>query len=416
MAIDPLNLPGAAGLDFAEGDVRHLALGDEMSATSIGGSTRQLAERDNLIKDKLNEVVAVVNNKEQYVNLPTIRTILPPLAEEVIANHRIPPGFEARVLNAAVSGNPSGSGRLEIFYSTGFGASSGESLVSTLGEFTGETTFHGSGELIIKLTNIGSTSSEIVASIILTTRPIGEQFGAIIGAGTKGDPGDPGQKGDKGDKGDGGGSGPQGTPGMTWRGPWTTLNTYATNDGVSFSSGTLTSGYISTAPNTGTSPAILGGPWDLFSSGIQGPVGATGSGPGFASRTVNGTIFTHADYVSGAGQGSYQALTGGTYTIPFNEVVMRGGTDVTARGIAQSFTTRLADFRGTVTVLLPRIVDGAEVDYQEANTMHAITSHGSNVTQNVFVQRVSPRGFTINVPAAQPTKMSMMFHSMMPIV
>src|SRR5574343_153966 len=138
MAVKPITIPNAAGIDYADGDVRHFAPNDSFSVPAIATPTRQLAHRDNLIADKLNEVVEVVNNKEQYINLPTMLTALPPAASEVVTNFRVPPGFEARVLNCIVTSIPSGNGRLDIEHNSfSFGGTAGTNIVSTKNEFPG---------------------------------------------------------------------------------------------------------------------------------------------------------------------------------------------------------------------------------------------------------------------------------------
>jgi hypothetical protein len=413
MAIDPLNMPKAAGVDYSSGDVKHLAPGDELSSVSVGQSTRNLAERDNLLTEKVNQIVEVVNNKEQFVNLPTMKIILPPLTEEIITNYRIPSGFEARVLNAIVSSEPASIVKLEIFFNEGFGGSSGESLVSTLDEFTGETKFHGSGELIIKLTNIGSASAEAVASIVLTMRPTSEPFGSLIGAGTQGEQGDPGPKGDKGDKGGTGGVGPQGSPGMTWRGEHSLLTPYSINDGVSFALVDLTSAYIATAPNTGTLPNTVGGPWDLMASGVRGPSGDTFA-PEFVSRTIPGTLVTTGDYTPGVATGSYLSVGTGTFPMLFNEVIMRGGSVIPV-GIATAFHSRMMSFRGTATVVMPSIADGGAIDYDSDDTIVDIIPHEMTSNVGVLVTRLPPRAFLINVPGTVPAKISLSFQSTAPL-
>lgn len=417
MAIDPLQLPKAAGVDFAEGDVKHLALGDEMSAISIGNATRNLAERDNIVAGKVQEIIDVVNNKEQFVNLPTVRTILPPLSEEVITNYRIPPGFEARVLNAVVNSTPSATVKLEIFYSPGFGASTGDSLVSTLIEFTGETKFHGEGEFIIKLTNIGSVSAETVASIILTMRPIFEAFGSLIGAGTKGDEGEQGPKGDDGGVGGIGNTGPAGRPGMNWTGPWNALTSYLADDGVSYTSGAIVSSFIATSPHTGTAPNVPGAPWDVFASGAQGATGTAGPATPvtFLTRNVSGTLITSGSFVAGASDSFYQTVSAGTTSIAFVEAVVKSGSAIT-HGLSFLQLNRGLNFAGTVLMLLPQKTDGAEVDYSQSQTVLTASAAGSNTPVNVIVSRLSPKAFYVTVPSTTPQKISFALTSVMPVV
>lgn len=409
--IDPLNLPKAAGLDFAEGDVKHLAPGDEMSSTSIGQATRNLAERDNILSDKVNQVVDIVNNKEQFINLPTMKIILPPLTEEVITNYRIPPGFEARVLNAIVNSSPADIVKLEIFFSASFGAQSGESLVSTLGEFTGETKFHGNGEFIVKLTNIGSVSAETVASIIMTMRPVSEPFGSLVGAGAQGDPGPQGPKGDKGDRGLTGGPGAQGGSGINWRGAYSFFVQYATNDAVRFAEIGHSSAYIAVAPNIGTLPKPLGGPWDILAEGVTGASGSSFS-PSFIARSIFGTIVTAGDYTPGAATGSYLSVGTGTFPMTFNEFVMGGAPGIPS-GIASTFHTRLMTFRGTALVLIPGVTDGGAVDYGVNDTVANVASH--TPAMSVFVTKIPPRGFAVSVSGTVPANVSLSFQAVAPL-
>src|SRR4051812_40472560 len=152
MAIKPIDLPSAAGVNRGEGDVRHFSEGDSFSVPGVSGPTRELAERDNLIAQKLNETIQIVNNKEQFVPLPILRTTLPPNDNLVVTNYRIPAGFEARILNASIASSPlSADIQLNIFYATGFGNSTGESLVSTSDEITSGTSFKQNGEFIITI-------------------------------------------------------------------------------------------------------------------------------------------------------------------------------------------------------------------------------------------------------------------------
>ena len=88
MSIKPVSLPAGAGLDYGSGDVRHFGLGDAVNVPGLSNPTRNLAQRDNLLAEKVNEVVAVVNNREQFVPLPVIRTIVAPNDETIITNYK----------------------------------------------------------------------------------------------------------------------------------------------------------------------------------------------------------------------------------------------------------------------------------------------------------------------------------------
>src|SRR3546814_775251 len=190
MAVRPINWPSAAGLKYGEGDVRHFSEGDAVDVTGLANPTRQLANRDNELADKVNEIIAVVNNKEQFVPLPVLRTTLPPQDEAVITNYRIPLGFEARILNASVAATPvSPDVELNIFYAEGFGNSTGESIVSTSDEVTSGTSFFQDGEFIISMRNKGGTTLDVVASILLTMRPLGEEGTLLVGSVIRGEQG-----------------------------------------------------------------------------------------------------------------------------------------------------------------------------------------------------------------------------------
>lgn len=377
--IEPLSVPQAAGVDFSGLDVRHLAPGDGLTLQAITQATRHLAERDYQINQKLGEVITQVNNKEQLVNLPAIRTTLPPQASEIVTNYRIPSGYEARVLNAAVSSTPAVSVRLEILYASGtFGGSTGEELVSTTTEFTGETTFHGAGEFVVKLTNAGSTSAEVVASIVVTTRALADSSGAILGASAVGPQGDQGVQGDPGEQGEIGATGPQGPQGLVWKGPYAGGTTYFANDAVSHAiAGFGTWSFIATDDITGVTPQPTGTPWNVLVSGTsgtlgatgpQGPAGVDGTAPVFEFNQVDGTLYTQGDYVAGAAEGDYFSLAPGTHFVTMYEAVHKGGA-VSPVGVAHLSSHRQLSYRGTVSLRMPLTAYGAEIDYGVDNAV-----------------------------------------------
>lgn len=234
--VEPLSLPSAAGLDFGEGDVRHFSEGDAVNVPGLSNPTRQLANRDSLIADKVNELAGEVNNKEQIVPLQIPRMTLPPSSEEVVANFRIPPGYEARVLNAAISSTPVSSNiELDIQYSTGFGNVAGQAVVSTSAETAGGTVFFSAGEFIMSAKNIGSTTLDITASVMITVRPVASQQGALLPSVSVLPPGPPGPQGIQGRQGGIGPIGPIGSPGLLYRGDWVDVPapfTYNINDVV----------------------------------------------------------------------------------------------------------------------------------------------------------------------------------------
>lgn len=256
---------------------------------TVANTTRELAYRDVLLAAKLNELLAVVNNKEQLMNLPAVRTQLAPGESVVVTNNRIPPGYEARLLNATVASTPiMQQVLLEVLYNQNdFGQVTGTVVVaSTLTESGAGTSFYSTGEFVVRLTNIGTTTTEAVYSILMTVRPVSAQTGGIIGPGVVGQKGDKGDKGDPGLQGVPGAPGSPGIPGLTWRGAYAGTTSYAMNDAVSYDWNGTTGlvSYVNLVPSTGVPPPFpTYAPsfnWDLLSlaaRGAQGDIGATGS-------------------------------------------------------------------------------------------------------------------------------------------
>ena len=231
MAIDPVSLPTAAGINYGEGDVRHFSDGDHVGVPGLQGPTRQLAERDNLLADRLNEVIGVVNNRENFVAVPINRIIVPPSSEEIVSNYRIPAGYECRVFNATIFSYPASSSiELNIYYSAVVGSNTGEAAVTTTSEFYSGTKFYPEGEFIITAKNTGNATLDIGASVTLAMRPLDPAVVAAYQTSAPSVPGPPGPRGTKGDKGDAGGAGASGSPGLQWRGAWVDSTDYAVND------------------------------------------------------------------------------------------------------------------------------------------------------------------------------------------
>jgi hypothetical protein len=262
MAIEPISMPNSAAINFGENDVRHLTEGDALDVAGVSRPTRHLAQRDVALADKLNEVVEAVNNKDQFVPLPVLRTVLPPNSEEIIQNFRIPPGFECRVLNAIVTSLPaSSSAELDIYYTAySFGNSTGAQVVTTSTEYSGGTLFYANGEFVITLKNRGGATLELIASILLTMRPVGSTSSYLLASALVGEPGRPGQPGRKGDTGGSGGAGPAGTPGLVWMGDYSASTTYNDKAVVAYANSSWKSKHTS---NTGNTPAIGSIHWDL---------------------------------------------------------------------------------------------------------------------------------------------------------
>lgn len=328
MAIDTLNFPDAAPLLYQDGQVRHFSPEDGFGAEALQRPTRMLAARDNIIRDKLNEVVGVVNSREQYVNIPILSTVLPASGSEVVANFNIPAGFQARVINARVASSLTGQlGVVKVVYSSGtFGAQTGADILasatSAMTDAVMDTEFRASGELIVSLENQGTASARLSASVLVTLRPLGDIDGALveatIGSGIQGPPGPSGAQGPSGP------AGPTGTTsyGLRWRGAWvypatgssyfsgeSYVSTGLTRDVVTYTNSGNTSSWVcvdaslantNTAPSTGTGWAPLA----TSLAAITGPTGATGAtgaagapGLNFVGAWVTGTAYAVHDVV-----------------------------------------------------------------------------------------------------------------------
>lgn len=273
--IKPIDLPSAAGLAFGRGDVRHFSEDDAVDVPGLQNPTRHLAERDNLLALKMNEVVGVLNNREQFVPISLPRTTIPPGTEEVVTNFKIPVGFEARILNAAIGSVPASSALLlKIYYATGYGNTAGTELVSTTNVFSSGVAFYNDGEFIVAVRNSGSVSLDAAVSITATVRPIGSTAGLLVGSVIKGDKGNPGREGGKGGKGEPGPGG-AGTPGMIWSGAFNSANTYNAPQVVSHVVSGITSSYIAKIANPAPSVAPPDGTyWDVIALGSSGVSGA----------------------------------------------------------------------------------------------------------------------------------------------
>lgn len=254
--IPPVNLPDAAGYKYFGGDVLHQPPNSPIDWAGLQFTSRNLAARDNLLSEALNQVIAQVNNKEQLIPVNVPWTYLAPGDSVTTFSVRIPNGFEARVLNAAVDSSPvPNSCLLEVIYSANFGDLTGQAAVSTYTENSSATSFYPSGELAIKISNAGTQSISAVASVLITMQPVVDQAGALIGPGVIGEQGDPGQNGLDGADGGPGPVGPPGPPGINWRGVWSGLNNYAQNDAVYVNFGVLgIAAFIALVPNSNQQP------------------------------------------------------------------------------------------------------------------------------------------------------------------
>ncbi len=387
MAIEPIDLPSAAGLEFGQGDVRHFAQGDEVAVPSLANPTRHLAERDNQMAVKLNEIIEVVNNQEQFVPLPVIRTVLPPSDEIVVTNYRIPAGFESRVLNAAVSATPTSTDvELNVYYASTFGNNTGDNVVSVSNEFTGGVSFYQEGEFIVTLKNKGGVTLEAAASILLTLRPIGGEGSLLVASVIRGQEGVPGPTGPPGPPGTPG-TGGAGSPGMVWRSVWAASSGgYLFRDVVSHAfSGSMIAAYfckVSHAPSNSSNEPPNTSFWDVVVQPASGDAGPPGPASTFLTQFSNGTLRTAANYIPGSLDSTYTSSVYSTpstsYGFLFNEVAV---TNAGTSGMAIATAIHRTCFAGQGTYWFPTTANGAYADYQDPYINCIVASQGTTRVQ-----------------------------------
>jgi hypothetical protein len=447
MAIKPVNLPSGAGIDYGGGDVRHFSHGDAVNVPGLSNPTRHLAERDNVLASKVNEVIEAVNNREQFVPLPVVRTVVPPGEESVVVNYRVPKGFEARVLNAAIAAIPqSNSAQLYIYFNQGYGGSSGQAVVTCTpaAEFTGEVNFRTDGEYIVSLKNTGTEILEISASVLLTMRPLGAVGSLLVGSviqGPRGPAGVQGMPGSQGQPGVGG----AGTPGMVWQGAWVNGRSYSVNDVVSYSySGTYGAWICRTAhtssagvndPEHDTStwnPVALGITGPQGPQGAQGAPGPAGGEPQFLDLMVNGTLLTHANYVPGNYSADYTAGAvvnpNAVYMVSCREIAVTNAAG--NKGLYHLESAYKTCFKGSISLILPTAANGASIDYSP-NYIHlhvmaagTLVSYGTATNSSVtngtyakfFEQKQYTNGWGINVISPDPLPISIVLTGAQPVV
>lgn len=431
--IQPVSIPSAAGLSYGEGDVRHFSEGDGISVPGLANPTRHLAARDNLLAEKLNQTIAEVNNKEQIIPLPIYRMVMPPSSEEVVANHRIPSGYEARVLNAAISSTPNSSDiELSILWAEGFGNVSGTSLLTTSSESSGGTTFSPAGELVLTIKNKGSVTLDVVASVMVTMRPITDITGALLPAATVAPAGPQGAKGEKGEKGTSGSVGPAGSPGLNFKGLWAKTPypvVYAPNDVVTHdfdgtsqrSAFVCLLGHIANNVNV-PQPTLTPSPfWDfLAEAGSTGPTGSSGGAGAnvvFASKSVNGTITTGDSFVAPAApwntayQNGNVVAANTTYKVPLTEMTALNPTGTPA-GLASLVGSFQFSYYGKITLTLPSVTWNAAATNYIPDSIKLIASvHGTEANPSGNMSTVpwigpevtpTANGWDVNVRGTTP--------------
>lgn len=159
-------------------DVRHIGPEDGLASVAITNVTKALAENDSAIVDKVNELVAAIQDGEQLVTVPVARVLLPGLASAPLVNFRIPTGYQARVFNAAVSSVPVNKGVISVHHSPTFG-STGSSEGSTLAvetgtEFTAGSDFFVGGEFVISIENQNDKSVSAIGSVLVGLKRVNQ--------------------------------------------------------------------------------------------------------------------------------------------------------------------------------------------------------------------------------------------------
>lgn len=365
-----------------------------MDVPGMTNPTRNLAERDNLLAEKLNETIAVVNNQEQFVPLPIVRTNVPPGEEIVVTNYRIPAGFEARVLNAVISATPtSTSAEINVYYSSAYGGSTGTAVVTATpgSEFTGDVNFYQTGEFIVTLKNTGAATLELAASIMLTMRPLGAEGTLLVGSVIQGQQGPPGQRGGPGPQGIPG-TGGAGSPGMVWQGAWVNGAAYSPPDVVSYAySGTYGSwicrvAHIASAGvnDPQTSQTI----WNYVAFGVavagsEGPTGPAGGEAQFTSIIPTGYIVTAANYGTRPFTSEYTAgvISQPNTTYPISALEKGVYNSTGTVGMALLTAAYRTCFSGSISIILPSIATGGVVDYTTTDIALTAIVAGSYVSQ-----------------------------------
>lgn len=416
--INPVSMPAAGALPFGVNDVRHFSENDAVDVPGMQNPTRNLAQRDLVLAEKTNEVVSTVNNKEQFVPIPILHTSVPPTTTEVVNNFRIPPGFEARVLNASVASNPQSSNvTLSILFANGFGNTTGSIVVSTSGEATGGTQFYNNGEFIVTLANAGQSTLDCVGSITLTVRPIGSQSSLLVGSVIAGQTGPAGSTGPQGPQGPAGVGG-SGSPGMVYNGNWTVGATYnAPTAVVTYPLyGTLQSSYIALQTATASLGNAPPNPsfWNPVAIGSSGSTTTninyftSGSLPAYSNVVCPGTIVPDGNCVAGSpifGYGTYAAY--GTVVQNCQQYRVQSPTALTSpHGIAGFSAVQRVVFTGNVKVYLPQVTpEGAMVNWNTGNVRCIATADGSyNTAGNPYVTIPSLTEYDVTNTNSQPVQ------------
>jgi hypothetical protein len=170
--MDKLTLPGAAAQNYRNGDVRHFGPMDVFDSDAVSQATRNLAYRDAVIVDKINELITAINSSSLHV-LPIVpvTVTLAPSESLVVARFRIPSGYEAKITTAALYSSVASGVTLTVMYSSEtYGESSSYTQIFTLlsgSEINPNTDFYKNGEFVFKLDSISATGTDVNLSALI---------------------------------------------------------------------------------------------------------------------------------------------------------------------------------------------------------------------------------------------------------
>jgi hypothetical protein len=161
-----------------DADVRHLGPDDILNSVSISNITRALAARDTSINNKLSGLIQDLKNSVLATPVMLPRTSIQAFGTAWIGNVRIPKGYQATIIDAAVSSDPvAKQGQLLVIHSAGTYGQNGSGngvtqLVSTLDEYNANGDFVGEGELIFKVVSSATRRIAVSASVLVVLLPI----------------------------------------------------------------------------------------------------------------------------------------------------------------------------------------------------------------------------------------------------
>lgn len=147
---------------------------EELSSAVISQALSATNDQLRSVVDAYNALVLDLQNMGQLI--PVVFPAVATSAGETtqLGNFRIPANAQVAIISAAVGTTPNAAAAvLTISYSSGTFGSSGSGqntvdIVTTAGEFAGETTKLPVGELVFKITNVSSSKAVTMVSALLT--------------------------------------------------------------------------------------------------------------------------------------------------------------------------------------------------------------------------------------------------------